>query len=189
MYFLPVQCNSKKGPTLLFMKKLNSSYFEFFFYRYGTIVIGIHLVILLIYFLTQEEEDPFALAIPSIVSFLFLLFICSSEYRMLKKNLSLANVFLSDNGLIINETPYPAEQIEEVAFMPVRHALNKFPAYFVEINTHDGSVFYFLEKSMGWSFESPTIKLLNKHPLFSLKTKEKSESSEGFSAFKKQKQL
>ncbi|BAP32467.1 uncharacterized protein CHSO_3430 [Chryseobacterium sp. StRB126] len=106
---------------------------------------------------------------------------------MLRKNLPLAHVFLTNEGLIINEKPYPAEQIEEVAFMPVRHALNKFPTYFVEITSHDGAVFYFLEKNMGWNFESPTIKVLNKHPLFSLKTKEKSESSEGFSAFKKQK--
>ncbi|WP_156173344.1 hypothetical protein [Chryseobacterium gallinarum] len=169
------------------MKKLNPGYFEFFFFRYGFIVIFIQIVSISLYFFTEQKE-PFYLACTGIICLLFLVFVCSSDYWILRKNLSLANVFLTDNGLIINETPYPAEQIKEVAFIPVRHALNKFPAYFIEITTHDGAVFYFLEKSMGWDFESPTLKLLNKHPLFSSKTKEKSESSEGFSAFKKQKQ-
>lgn len=175
------------NPTLLFMKKLNPGYFEFFFFRYGFIVIFVQIVSLSFYFIT-EEKDNVPLILLGILCLLFLVFVCSSDYLILRKNLSLANVFLTDNGLIINETPYPAEQIKEVAFIPVRHALNKFPAYFIEITTHDGAVFYFLEKSMGWDFESPTLKLLNKHPLFSSKTKEKSESSEGFSAFKKQKQ-
>lgn len=167
------------------MKKLNPGYFEFFFFRYGFIVIFIFAVTLLLYFITPEK-DPIYLVIPGIVCFLFLVFVCSSDYFTLKRNLPLANVFLTKDSLIINEIPYPAEQIEEVAFMPVRHALNKFPAYFIEITTQNGAVFYFLEKSMGWDFESPTLKLLNKHPLFSLKTKETSESSKGFSAFKKQ---
>lgn len=169
------------------MKKLNPSYFEFFFFRYGFIVIFVQIVNLSLCFIT-EENDPVYLVIPGILCCLFLVFVCSSDYLVLKKNIPLAHVFLADNSLIINGKPYPADQIEEVAFMPVRNALNKFPAYFVEITTHDGAVFYFLEKNMGWNFESPTIKLLNKYPLFSLKTKEKSESSEGFAAFKKQKQ-
>lgn len=42
---------------------------------------------------------------------------------------------------------------------------------------------------MSWKFESPTIKELNKHPNFSLKTKEKERSSKGFLAFEKQKPL
>ncbi|MBP2614875.1 hypothetical protein [Chryseobacterium jejuense] len=168
------------------MKKLNPSYFEFFFFRYGFIVIFVQIVTISLYFFTEEKE-PAYLACTSILCFLFLVFVCLSDHRMLRKNLPLANVFLADDSLIINKMLYPAEQIEEVAFMPVRHALNKFPAYFVEITTHDGAVFYFLEKNMGWNFESPTIKLLNQHPLFSLKTKEKSESSEGFSAFKNHK--
>lgn len=169
------------------MKKLNPGYFEFFFFRYGFIVIFIQIVSISLYFFTEQKE-PFYLACTGIICLLFLVFVCSSDYWILRKNLSLANVFLTGNGLIINELLYPAEQIKEVAFIPVRHALNKFPAYFIEITTHDGHVFHFLEKRMGWDFKSPTLKLLNKHPLFSLKTKEKSESSEGFSAFKKQKQ-
>ncbi|MCL8538542.1 hypothetical protein M9991_16870 [Chryseobacterium gallinarum] len=169
------------------MKKLNPGYFEFFFFRYGFIVIFVQIVSLSFYFIT-EEKDNVPLILLGILCLLFLVFVCSSDYWILRKNLSLANVFLTGNGLIINELLYPAEQIKEVAFIPVRHALNKFPAYFIEITTHDGHVFHFLEKRMGWDFKSPTLKLLNKHPLFSLKTKEKSESSEGFSAFKKQKQ-
>ncbi|MGE8556658.1 MAG: hypothetical protein ACN6OB_22275 [Chryseobacterium jejuense] len=169
------------------MKKLNPSYFEFFFFRYGFIVIFVQIVSISLYFFTEEKDTAY-LAIMAVLCFLFLVFVCSSDYRILKKKLPLTNVFLTNDGLIINEKPYPAEQIEEVAFMPVRHALNKLPAYFVEITTHDGAAFYFLEKNMGWNFESPTIKVLNQHPLFSSKTKEKSESSEGFSAFKKQKQ-
>lgn len=169
------------------MKKLNPGYFEFFFFRYGFIVIFVQIVSVSLYFMT-DEKDPAYLVILGILCLLFLVLVCTSDYLTLKKNLPLANVFLADNKLIINEISYSAEQIEEVAFMPVRNTLNKFPAYFVEITTYDGAVFYFLEKNMGWNFESPTIKVLNQHSLFSSKTKEKSESSEGFSAFKKQKQ-
>lgn len=107
---------------------------------------------------------------------------------MLEKHLPPANVFLTDHGLIINKISYPAEQIKEITYMPVRNTLNKFSDDFFEIETNDGAVFYFLDKSPNWKFESPTMKLLNNHPLFSSKTKKREESSDGFSVFKKQKQ-
>ncbi|KFF17884.1 hypothetical protein IQ37_16870 [Chryseobacterium piperi] len=168
------------------MKKLNPSYFEFFFFRYGVIVIGVHVVTISIYLYTKEK-DPVNWAIPSILCFLFLLLVCSTEYRMLRKHLPPANVLLTNDSLIINETPYTSEQIEEITYMPVRNTLNKFTDYFFEIKTNDGSVFYFLDKNMNWKGESPTMKILSQHPVFSLKTKEKSESSDGFLAFEKQK--
>ncbi|PKF73865.1 hypothetical protein [Chryseobacterium sp. PMSZPI] len=166
------------------MKKLNPSYFEFFFSRYGFIVIGIHVITISLSIYTKEKE-LFIWVMPSILCFLFLLLVCSTEYRMLRKHLPPADVLLADNSLIINEKSYPSEQIEEITYMPVRHTLNKFTDYFFEITTNDGSVFYFLDKSMGWKGESPTMKILSQHPVFSSKTKEKSESSKGFSVFKK----
>lgn len=177
----------KDNQTLLFVKKLNPSYFEFFFYRYGTIIIFVHLVIIVCYFFSTQEEDPITLIFPTILCFTFFPLVCLSEYRKLEKNLPPANVFLTDDGLIINQNHYPAEQIEEITYMPVRNVLNKFSDDFFEIKTDDGSVFYFLDKRPNWKFESPTLKLLDKHPLFSLKTKKREESSGGFSVFKKQK--
>ncbi len=106
---------------------------------------------------------------------------------MLEKNLPPANVFLTDNGLIINKISYPAGQIKEITYMPVRNTLNKFSDDFFEIETNDGAAFYFLDRRPNWKFESPTMKLLKNHPLFSLKTKIREESSDGFSVFKKQK--
>lgn len=170
-----------------FMKKLNPSYFEFFFFRYGIIVIFVQIVNLSLY-VYLKEEDPAYFAILSVLCILFLLFICSSEYRMLRKNLPPANVFLTDDSIIINDVSYSSEQIEEINFMSVRNTLNKFPDYFYEIKTNDGAFFYFLDKRMNWSGESPTMKLLNENPLFSSKTKEKMQSSEGFAAFHKQNQ-
>lgn len=178
----------RENQTLLFVKKLNPSYFEFFFYRYGTIIILVHVVTIVCYFLSTQEEDPITLIFPTILCFTFFPLVCLSEYRMLEKNLPPANVFLTDSSFIINEHHYSAEQIEEITYMPVRNTLNKFPNYFFEIKINDGRIFYFLDKSMNWKFESPTLKLLNKHPLFSLKTTEKEESSDGFTVFKKQKQ-
>ena len=71
--------------------------------------------------------------------------------------------------------------------MPVSsNTLNKFTSYFSEIKTNDGGVFYFPDKDPSLKGESAVMKLLQKHPLFSLKTKERAESSEGFSVFKKQ---
>ncbi|SIS60242.1 hypothetical protein SAMN05421786_101432 [Chryseobacterium ureilyticum] len=170
------------------MKKLNPSYFEFFFFRYGIIVVFIQIVSISLH-IYLKEEDLVYLAIPAILCVLFLLFICSSEYRMLRKNLPPANVFLTDNSLIINEVSYSSEQIEKISYMSVRNTLNKFPDYFYEIKTIDGVYFYFLDKRMNWKGESPTMKLLNANPLFSLKTKEKEQSSKGFSAFHKQDKL
>ncbi|UHO39654.1 hypothetical protein H5J24_06140 [Chryseobacterium capnotolerans] len=170
------------------MKKLNPSYFKFFFYRYGVIIIFVHIVTTACYFLSTQEEDPITLIFPTILCFIFFPLICLSEYRMLEKNLPPANVFLTDHGLIINKISYPAEQIKEITYMPVRNTLNKFSDDFFEIETNDGAVFYFLDKSPNWKFESPTMKLLNNHPLFSSKTKKREESSDGFSVFKKQKQ-
>lgn len=169
------------------MKKLNPSYFKFFFSRYGSIVIGVHAVTIFLYIYTKEK-DPFYLAMPSFVSFLLLVLICSSEYLMLRKNIPPANVFMSKDSLLINGISYPAEQINEINYMPVSNALNKFTSYFFEIKTNDGAVFYFLGEELNWKGKSPTMKLLNTHPIFSLKTKEKNESSNGFAAFKKQKQ-
>ncbi|AZB10831.1 hypothetical protein EG344_19310 [Chryseobacterium sp. G0162] len=57
--------------------------------------------------------------------------------------------------------------------MPVRNALDKSTSYFFEIKTHDGAIFYFLNKDTDWKGESPIMKLVSKHPLFSLKTKER----------------
>lgn len=170
------------------MKKLNPGYFEFFFSRYGPIVIGVQIVSISLYIYTKET-NPVYLAIPAIACLIFLVFICSTEYWMLRKHLPPANVFLTDDSLIINGIPYLSEQIKEITYMPVSNSLNKYTDYFFEIKTNDGCVFYFLDKNMNWKGESPTMKLLNKHPLFSLKTKKREESSSGFAVFKKHKQL
>lgn len=154
------------------MKKLNPNYFEFFFFRYGVIVVLIHLVTLLIYFF-GDEKDPAPLICISIGCFLFLLFMGVTEYKMLKTKFPPAHVFLTDDSLIINEIAYPAEQIEKIIYMPVKNTPYKFAAYCFEITTRNGSVFYFLDKSKNWKLESPALKLLNNHPLFSLKTQEK----------------
>ncbi|MFC4382314.1 MULTISPECIES: hypothetical protein [Chryseobacterium] len=153
------------------MKKLNPGYFEFFFFRYGVIVIFILLTAMLIYFF-GKEKDPAPLACISIGCFLFLLFMCMAEYKMLKTKLPPANVFLTNDSLIINEITYPAEQIRQITYMPVKNTPYKFEAYCFEIKTNNGTVFYFLDKSRNWKLESPTMKLLQKHPVFSLKTKE-----------------
>ncbi|WP_336959180.1 hypothetical protein [Chryseobacterium contaminans] len=154
------------------MKKLNPGYFEFFFFRYGVIVIFIHAVTLPVYFFS-EEKDPASLACISIGCFLFLLFMCIAEYKMLNTKLPPAHVFLTDDSLIINGITYPAEQINEIVYMPVKNTPYKFAVYCFEITTRNGSVFYFLDKSKNWKLESPTLKLLSNHSLFSLKTKEK----------------
>ncbi|OCA74483.1 hypothetical protein [Chryseobacterium arthrosphaerae] len=171
------------------MKKLNPGYFKFFFFRYGIIVILVFVVSILIYCISKEEDDPVKLAFPNILALLFFILICVSEYRMLEKNLPPADVFLTDDGLIINGISYSSGQIEELTYMPVRNTLNKFPSYFFEIKTSDGAVFYFLDRDPSWNGESAVMKLLNGHPLFASKTKRREESSEGFSVFKKQKQL
>nr|WP_315035148.1 hypothetical protein [uncultured Chryseobacterium sp.] len=170
------------------MKKLNPSYFEFLFSRYGPIVIGVQIVSISLYIYTKETDLVY-LAIPVIACIVFLLLVCSTEYWMLQKHLPPANVFLTADSLIINEIPYPSEQIKAITYMPVSNTLNKYTDYFFEIKTNDGYVFYFLDKRMNWKGESATMKLLNKHPLFSLKTKEKSESLRGFAVFEKQKKL
>ncbi len=100
------------------------------------------------------------------------------------KNLPPADVFLTDDGLIINGISYSSEQIEELTYMPVRNTLNKFPSYFFEIKTSDDAVFYFLDRDPTWKGESAAMKLLSNHPLFALKTKRREESSEGFPCLK-----
>jgi hypothetical protein len=52
---LPTNLNFSENKILLFMKKLNPGYFEFFFFRYGVIVIFILLTAMLIYFSAKRK--------------------------------------------------------------------------------------------------------------------------------------
>ena len=168
------------------MKKINASYYEFFFFRYAIIVFVIHLVMVPITLIYKEKDIPllFCVTIPCCF---FLFLICFSEYRRLKKNIQLAEVKLTDNTLLINNTPYSAGQIDGITSLSVRDALDKYNLYLVEFKTADCDIYYCLDKPMNWKFESPTIQLLNKHAQFSSKTKESTVVTNGFQGLKQKK--
>lgn len=168
------------------MKKINSSYYEFFFYRYGVIVLAIHLVMIPITLIYKEKDIPL-LACVTIPSFFFLFLICFSEYRRLKKNIKLANVAIDGNDLLINEISYSPEQIDGITSLSVRNALDKFYIFLVEIKTTDGEVFHCLDKRLNWKFESPTERLLIKNASFSLKVKASRTIENGFTGLNHQK--
>lgn len=169
------------------MKKLNSGYFEFFFFRYGVIIIFALLVLISILVFSKDEKDYMLLFCLVIMPFLFFVPVSLLDYRSLKKNINPATVFLNNDGLMINEVSYSFEQIKEITLMPVSNTLDKFSINYIEIKINDGSVFYFIDKRTNWKFESPTIRLLKTHSALALKTKEKTASSAGLKAFEKQK--
>ena len=169
------------------MKKLNSSYFEFFFFAYGIIIILALSVMLPMFYFMNEEKDYLFLLFITIMPFLFFGPVSFLDYRSLKKNIDPANVFLTDDGLIINEVHFHSDQIEEISLMRAINTQDKSYIPCFEVKTNNGNVFYFIDKCSDWKFQSPTMKILLKHPAFASKTKEKMIYFTGFKAFKKNK--
>lgn len=166
------------------MKKINASYYEFFFIRYGVIVLAIHLVMVPITLIYKEKDIPL-LACVTLPCCFFVFLICFSEYRRLKKGVTLATVALIDNDqLLINGAPYTPEKIEGVTSLSVSNALDRFYVFLIEIETIDGNIYYCLDKRMNWKFESPTIRLLNKTQQFSSKVKGSKIIPNGFPGLK-----
>ena len=167
------------------MKKLNSSYFEFFFFSYGIIIILALSFMLPFYYVL--EKDFILLLCLTAMPFLFFVPVSFLDYRSLKKNIDPANVFLTYDGLIINEVYFHSDQIEEISLIRASNTQDKSYIPCFEVKTNDGDIFYFIDKRSDWKFQSPTMKLLRKHPAFASKTKEKTIYFTGFKAFKKKK--
>lgn len=160
---------------------LSPTYFAFFCARFGPIALLVFVPVLLIHILSEDKDLVLLLCIvfTYVISISFLWI---SEYLRLQKNICLSKVILEGNMLRIDDITYQAEQIDLVSSIGLRNGLNKYYLYLVEIKTTDGKKFYFLDKPMNWKFESPTIRLLKGHPLFSSKASNTQIEKDGFAS-------
>ena len=162
-------------------KRLSPRMWEFFVFRYGGIVLFVHLTMIVLYFLS-EDKDVALPVIAMLVAWIAMTSISISEYVRLKKNMRLSKVVLEDDLLIIDDKAYKPEEVDRIVSISLQHALDKFYLYIVEIRTVDNGRYLFLDKPMNWKFESPTIRLMKKQPLFASKVVSESMSKNGFAS-------
>lgn len=166
------------------MTQLNSTYFEFFLARYGYLFILVHIVMLPICLLGEEKDLPL-LAICSIGSISFAVFLFLTDYRRLRKHIKLANVSLDNNRLLINDKLYLFEEVQSVTHLLVGDGVNDKHAFnIIEIRLNNSTAHYFLDKPMGWKLKSPTIIRLRQFPELVPKIKEDRDVYTGLSSLK-----
>ncbi len=162
-------------------KALSPTYFAFFCSRFGPIVLLVFVPTFFIYMFSDDNDLELLLCV-FFTCFFAVSLLVLSEYRRLKKNIRLSKVVLVDDTLQIDDNNYSAEVIELITSIALSNALDKYNLYLVEIKMNTGEKYYFLDKPMGWSFESPTIRLLKKHSVLSLKVNDNQIKMKGFSS-------